>query len=80
MCMCVGFLLDLGTICWATFRQRFIFLAFLKLYFPFLATFISFGKKSQLNSAGLYYCVSVSTLAQIPTPAWRRTPEVSSIT
>ena len=39
--------------------------------FYFFATFISFRKKSQLNSTGVYYCVSVWTpaLAQLPMPA-----------
>ena len=35
------------------------FLAFLKLFFTFFATFISFRKKSQINSIGVHYCVSV---------------------
>ena len=55
-----------------------------KLFFTFFATFISYRKKRQLTSTGLYYWVSVWTpgLAQLPMPAWCCTPvhEVSGIT
>ena len=47
-----------------------------KLFFTFFATFISYRKKRQLNSTGLYHWVSVWTpgLAQLPMPAWCCTP------
>ena len=41
------------------FLATFNFLTFLKLFFTFFATFISFRKKSQINSIGVHYCVSV---------------------
>ena len=41
------------------FLTTFNFLAFLKLFFTFFATFISFRKKSRINSIGVHYCVSV---------------------
>ena len=46
------------------------------------ATFISFRKKRQLNSTGLYYCVSVWTpgLAQLSMPAFTPFREFSGIT
>ena len=42
----------------------------LKLFFTFFATFISYRKKGHLKSTGLYYWVSVWTpgLAQLPMP------------
>ena len=63
----------LATSCSATSRQLLIFFSILKLFFTFFATFISFRKKSQLNSTGLYYCMSVWTpgLAQLPMPLAR---------
>jgi len=42
------------------------FLAFTKLFFTFFAVLFSFRKKGQLNSTGLYYCVSVWTPEMAP--------------